>query len=431
MQKNSLIRRTANLAAANAVVRCLGFLQRIWVARLLGPEGLGLYQMLMPTLSSLTTLVVSGLPVAASRLMAARRGANRPADGIFRAAMRLAVYLSTTLCVLACLAAIPFTAMAYNQSGLSIAVFIFAPALIFQAVGAIESAWCYAHGDTQTPALALLVEQVSRLVFIAILVYLWLPQTPTLRVALVVACLSLAEALALGFEQYRVRRRHPRTRMPAKNETAPLVKNALPPTAGRFAASLLQALLCTLVPRILMYKGTDSGVALAALGTLTGIVTPMLMLPMIISSAMGTVLIPELARLQAQKRSTEIRRLCKKSMLISISTATAAGLMLFALAQPACALFGRTDAVGLLRMCVPLLLPMVIHHNLNALLQGLGSQTPALRAVLVGDSLQIVTALALTGVLALPMGGMLVGIAVGEVVSGVLQWRILRQLLRT
>ena len=392
------------------------------MARLLGPEGLGLYQMALPTLTAVSTLVVSGLPVAASRRMAAQHGRNQAPDGTRNAAMRFAFILSCTLSAGMALAALPLAIWWFRQPDMAWTVLLYAPCVIFQALSAMESAWCYAHGDTQTSAIALLIEQSARIAFIGIISFLWLPRAPSLRVALCVTCLSLAETLALGIQQRQVRKKHPHNPKTRKlRETKALIKEGAPPTAGRFLASLLGALLATMIPAKLIAGGLPRLAAIEALGALTGIVLPMLMLPMIISSAMGTVLIPELARLQAQQNLKKIHLLCRRALLTSVLTASAAGLLLYFCANQACALFGQPGAAGLLRMCVPLLLPMAFHHTTNSLLQGLGRQNQALLGVLVGDALYLTAAYMFTGRTALPMGGYVIGMAVGEVVSCILQ----------
>ena len=155
------------------------------------------------------------------------------------------------------------------------------------------------------------------------------------------------------------------------------------------------------------------------------------LITLIVSTAMGTVLVPELARLQAQNNRRRSMSLCRRSFLVSLAAAAAAGVALFLLARPACALFGQPEAAPLLRLCLPLLLPMSWHHTANSVLQGLGRQNQALACALTGDVLQVGLALWLTGLLAMPMGGMLIGMAVGEAVSAVLQtgavWRYTRR----
>ena len=69
MQKQSFIRGTFILSASAFITRILGFISEIFLARVLGAEGIGL--LMMATAVPLTiTLTELGLPVAISKLVA-------------------------------------------------------------------------------------------------------------------------------------------------------------------------------------------------------------------------------------------------------------------------------------------------------------------------------------------------------------------------
>ena len=416
---------------ANALVRALGLVQRVWMARFLGPEGLGLYQMIIPTLSALSVVVTTGLPVVANRRMAAARGRGGNAQSIRAAAMQLGTLLSAALCIGLLALCLPLATFVFDQPGLWMAMAIYAPTLILQALAALESAWCYANGDTKTPASALLLEQATRVGLLGLCLLFFLPQVSVWRAAATIACLVCAEALALGFVRHRSRQKHPRQPHPApRGEKRAMAGEAALPTVGRFAASLLQALLALAVPVLLVRGGMSRIAAVSALGQMTGIVSPMLMIPLIAASAIGTVLVPEMARCNARGQVTRMRSLGTKARLGAVASALAAGAALYALARPACGLFGQPQAANLLRLCLPLLPPCALHSVQNAMLQGLGKQGVALGSMLAADVVYLGIALGLTGHIALPMGGLIIGQIVSECLVCLLQHLALRKVLR-
>nr|MDD6335231.1 oligosaccharide flippase family protein [bacterium] len=420
-KKYVLIKRTANLAAANGVVRVLGFIHRIWMARLLGVEGLGLYQMVAPTVMSAMALVTSGLPVSASRRMAAARGRGQDAAPLRRAAMQVAVAGSGLVALGLLLGALPLARYWLHQPQLTLAILCYVPAIMFQGICSIENAWCYAHGDTRTPATVILCEQLSRMALLWGLMYALTPGTPAQKATVGILSTAGGEAVALGVMRARVKRTNPPARLaPPRGERRALVGEAAWPTGGRFLASILQSILATQVPRRLIASGLSELTALEAIGTYTGVVIPMLMLPMILCSAMGTVLIPELAAAQASG-SRRAGPICARSLAIAAASAAASIALLIPLAAPACRLFGQVEAAALLRLSLPLLIPMSIHHMLGSLLQGLGCQRRSLGCVLIADCMEIATTIYFTGRLAMPTGGMMLGMAVGETLSSILQ----------
>ncbi len=74
--ENRLLARAMRLCAGNAAVRALGFGMRIWLARTVSEQALGMYEMSAQAGMLLLSPLVSGLPQAASRLTAQRLGAG-------------------------------------------------------------------------------------------------------------------------------------------------------------------------------------------------------------------------------------------------------------------------------------------------------------------------------------------------------------------
>ena len=90
--ENRLLARAARLCAGNAAVRALGFGMRIWLARAVDEQALGIFEMSAQLSMLLLSPLVSGLPQAASRMAAQRmsRGDAAGAECAGRAARMMA-----------------------------------------------------------------------------------------------------------------------------------------------------------------------------------------------------------------------------------------------------------------------------------------------------------------------------------------------------
>ena len=67
------------LTVAGIVVKILGGLNRIFLSRLLGGEGIGLYQMAYPVYILLLSIIGAGIPIAVSHAIAEEAAAECPA----------------------------------------------------------------------------------------------------------------------------------------------------------------------------------------------------------------------------------------------------------------------------------------------------------------------------------------------------------------
>jgi stage V sporulation protein B len=63
-KKNPLIIGTLLLASASFITRGLGFAYRIWLSRLIGSEGMGIYQLLFPILGICYSICCGALQTA-------------------------------------------------------------------------------------------------------------------------------------------------------------------------------------------------------------------------------------------------------------------------------------------------------------------------------------------------------------------------------
>lgn len=108
MTKQSFIKGTMILLAAGMINRILGFIPRITLPRVIGPEGVGLYQMGYPFLILILTFITGGIPIAVAKLVAeAEAEANEArVRRIFRTAL-----------LLSCALGLFFTALSYLGAG--------------------------------------------------------------------------------------------------------------------------------------------------------------------------------------------------------------------------------------------------------------------------------------------------------------------------
>ena len=78
MQKKGIFYGAAVLTLANIITRLLGFVYRIYMSNLIGAEGMGLYQLIMPVYMLVWSISSSGISTTASRLISAEKAKRTP-----------------------------------------------------------------------------------------------------------------------------------------------------------------------------------------------------------------------------------------------------------------------------------------------------------------------------------------------------------------
>ena len=117
------------MTLANAYTRALGFVLRIFSARLMGAEAMGIMEMAQGVQPLLMAPVISGLPQAVSRLVALEGKAENAQKGqTLYAARRMALKRGTAMAVV-CVAAAPFAGLLLGDMRVIPTLLLFAPAL--------------------------------------------------------------------------------------------------------------------------------------------------------------------------------------------------------------------------------------------------------------------------------------------------------------
>ena len=174
----SFLKGTFVLTIAGFVVKVIGSLNWIFVSRILGGEGIGLYQMAFPIYFFAMTVSQAGVPVAISIITAERVALNDiyGAKRVFRISMALMLMTGLLFSILTYLAAdwlidwqLIRDARAYK------AVVVLAPTVFF--VTLLASSRGYLQGwQRMTPtAVSQIVEQIFRVVTMIVLASLLMP----------------------------------------------------------------------------------------------------------------------------------------------------------------------------------------------------------------------------------------------------------------
>ncbi|MEE0484256.1 MAG: oligosaccharide flippase family protein, partial [Megasphaera elsdenii] len=179
MSKNSFLRGAMVLTMAGIVVKILGGLNRILLSRLLGGEGIGLYQMAYPVYILLLSIIGAGIPIAVS-IMIAEEAAKGHYSGV-RRIFHVTLAFMTVVAVV-CGLALPFGAHGLVTMGIVRdsrafpALAVLAPALSLSVVACCFRGYFQGLQLMTPTALSQMVDQFVRVCTMLVLAWLLLPK---------------------------------------------------------------------------------------------------------------------------------------------------------------------------------------------------------------------------------------------------------------
>lgn len=294
-QRHPLIVGTFILTATGIVTRLIGFFYRIYLSRLFGEEGMGIYQLLGPILSISFSLTAAGYQTAISKLVA-EQAATREGPSLRPLTAGLSISLPLSL---ACNAVLFFFAdtIAVNllqEPRTASMMRILSFSVPFSAVHACINGYFYGIKKAGIPAGSQLLEQMVRVgcVYIISAHYLSVGKTPSIGVA--VAGLTVGEFFSMLMTIMAIRSPLYTGGQPASmgGLYRKLLFMALPLTANRIVLNLLQSVESVSIPARLKAYGYDNVTALSVYGVFTGMAMPFIFFPNALTSSVAVLLLP-------------------------------------------------------------------------------------------------------------------------------------------
>ncbi len=409
--------RTAAVVTVFALFEhALGFLYRMVLSRVLGPEGLGVYQVALSVFAVCLTVSSSGLPITLSRSIAKHRARGDKAGerAAVTAAIALALLVSVPLTVLLFVFRAPFSRI-FSDPRCADLFYILLFSLSFTSVYAIlrGSFW----GDKRFFAYSLieLIEEIVMIVCgVTLLVFLRseIPDVNLAAVAVVVSYLC-SFSIAVCYFLYRGGKlRSPR------GELLPLLRSSAPVTAMRASSSLVNSLVSVLFPMRLMAAGMTMSRAMSEYGVVGGMVMPVLTIPCSLIGSLALVLVPELSECYYTKQRDKLAAHIGKGLSTTLLIASTLAPVFLACGEGIGVLFFASAESGkLISYSALILFPMSLTMILTSMLNSLGCERHTLFFFLAGSAGMLVCVWTLPPYLG--NGALLVGMACDHLITSV------------
>ncbi|MBQ9887394.1 MAG: polysaccharide biosynthesis protein [Lachnospiraceae bacterium] len=464
-KKNSLITGTLILTITGFISRIIGFFYRIYLSRLLGSEGMGLYHLIFPIFGVCFSLSCAGIQTALSKFVAAETACRKSKNvhAYFNCAMTISLALSFSC-----------SAVLYNFSSQIAAVFLHEErcAILLEmlsfcipltAIHACIHGYYYGIHKAAVPAVSQLVEQFVRITFMMLTVSLLTAKSQSISVIHAVYGLIAGEAGASVFctvafilEQKKQRAtpkpallsrygKHatPKPALLSRSEKSSiaadkaslsgytvepygvvirkLINLFIPLTSTRLTISLLQSIESALIPAMLIYYGYSRKDALSIYGVLTGMALPFILFPTAITNSMAVMLLPAVSQANASDNKAHIEKTTNAAITVSLYIGFLFAGLFIALGQSIGSIIYADENAGSFIVILAWLCPFLyISTTMSGTINGLGKSKTAFINTALSLSIRL-----LFVVLIIPMLGIkayLYGILASEIALSLLHY---------
>lgn len=390
--------RTTIFATATIVTilsvaeRSLGFLYRIVLSRLLGAEGLGLYQVALSIFSVFLTIGTGGLPITVSRLISKSKAENSPLNESGAVSAGFTLTLLLTLPVVLLLGIFPKTVSFLFSDERGLNVFrILLLGLCFSSVYAVVRGFFWGNKKFLLPSL-LEISEETVMVIVGILL---LKNVSSAAVgaekaawAVVISYLFSCSASLLCFFFSGGKLSSP------KKQLKPLFNATLPITSVRASSSFVNSAVAVLLPVMLIRAGASESDALKLFGIVSGMVIPILFIPSTVIGSLSLVLVPELSEDFYRKKTDRLRKNIERGLKFSFLIACVLIPFFYALGEDVGTIaFSNKTAGEMIKKSAPLLLPMSLTMISTGILNSMGFEKKTFLFYFIGAAVLLLSIL--------------------------------------
>lgn len=330
MKKHSFLIGALFLTVGGFLAKAIGAIYKIPLANILGSNGMGVYYLIFPLYSLLLVLISSGISVTVSKMISFERCNNNKRNEIkiFKIAILYVFLLSLLFSFILYFFNQPISLLQGNVNA-KMGYVAIAPSLIFASLISVVRAYFQGLQNMIPTSLSNIIEQIIKLVFGLLLANYFLNRGVEYAVFGAILAVSISEFVAfiLIVINYIHFKHKNKIRYSKEEITSPtltstkifgkLIKYSFPATLSSLIIPITGFLDSFMVINILTKSGVASTVATSLYGISNGIVTTLISLPVIISVALATVIVPNISGLYAKNNSSEVS--AKSSFFIKIT----------------------------------------------------------------------------------------------------------------
>lgn len=446
-KKNSFLMGTLILGAAGVIIKILGAIFRIPLANFIGAEGMGYYQTAYPVYALFLTLATAGFPTAIAKLVSEQvaLGNHKGANEIFKIThLMLFVTGLVTFLILFIGADNIVTNVQHNPNALT-AMKAIAPALLI--VPSMSAYRGYYQGYQQMSRIAIsqIIEQIFRVFLGLALAFILMKQfgpkigaAGGISGATIGAFASFIFLMLVYFKDSKQRKYLIENSTGyVKQDTSTIILNivrvVIPISIGACVMPLVNVVDSVIVIARLKAAGFTTLAANSLLGQLTGMAMPIIVMPMIFTTAIGMSLVPAISESYTLKKFDEARHNAKMAFKITLLLVLPCAFGLASLAQPIMGLLfpkQSAEVVGLILFTLsPACIFLGLLYTFNGILQGMGKPMIPVYALLCGIAGKIVISYTLTAIPGINILGSAFGTVASYLIAAIFEYIYIKRAL--
>ncbi len=376
MKINLIIKNTAILVLTSVVLRSFGLIIKIYLADMLGSQGLGLYQLIISVYIFASSFASSGICTAVTKKVA-----ESDCDEEIKHTVRTAFFITTVVAVLSfalLFFGADFTAKYFiKEKSARLPLKIISFALPFVGYSSVLRGFFIAKCKTLQPSVVQIAEQSARICFYFLFLNIFSKNGAEYLISAIVLSDMLAEIISflLIYVFYRKNVSNIKCKPNKKGTAKEIIKVALPISGSSYLSSLLHTAENLLIPIKLGVFHNGENRSLSLFGAVKGMAMPVIFFPASFLSSLSIMLLPEISCAKARNNTLKIKETVKKSLKYTLTLSIFTAFLFFNLGFEIGEMVYHDADVGfIIKILSPIVPFLYVESIVSGILKGLDCQ---------------------------------------------------------
>ena len=349
------------LVGSGLIIQLIGTIYRIWLARAIGAEGLGIMQMIYPVYRLLSGVASLGLPMVLTKWVAEYLASHEyeKIESLKRWAFKVTIFSSLATGTLLFLCTPVLGKYVFTDPRVKEALFIVTLAIPFSALSSIYRGYFQGHSKMAPTAVSEITEQVIEisvtLIFLSLASVLLQFSTYTIPII----GLTMGEVTCWLTLRIFLKTRHAGAPETSGNTSEfnisryKIFRYAWPLLINQIVTSVSMASEGIIIPRLLINSGLSAHAGTELFGKLTGMAEPVAYFPLIFLVPLGSVLSPQISYAVKAKNFNRVHKKVSLYYLVSVLICIVCFFTILFVAAPLSQFFyNDSSPVNLIRLMV-------------------------------------------------------------------------------
>lgn len=392
IKDNAFIKSTLILLFGGFAGKLIGFILKIIITRNLGTEAMGLFSLLSPTTSLLSTFAVFSYPTTLSKIISEKK--YRTKD-LFTSIMPISILINIIIILFIYFSADYISIYLFKEERLHLPIICISLTMPFISISSIIKGYFWGKQNMFPYMLSNFIEQISRIIIITI--FLHKINNIIYKICFIILVNIIGEIISQIVMIYYIPKIKITNLKINKFSIKETYTESLSNTISKLIGTFSHFLEPIILTNILLYMGYTKNYIVYEYGIINAYSLSLLLMPQFFTQNMSTSLIPELSKHYSNHNYNLCIKRIKQVVLLSSFIGASCTIIITIFPEFFLNLLYKTnEGIDYIKLLSPFIVLFYIQYPLSNSIQALGKSKTALKISFISSIIRIISIIVLS-----------------------------------